>query len=203
MGFQIRAGTVGQITPCSGEWLFVDVGFASRKPTCGVLTSTETAMEVTFSECVDRVVRETRKNCSKPLNLMLEAPLSVAFRQNGNPTGRACEHLNGKHRYWYEQPAAPLIIATGHLLRSLVDAGIQREVRLFEGFVSFKPKGVKSSHTADVITLKNVVWHLTPARIYALDDLKRDVTDRLESAFAFAHMDFGIPPVVLPQTGIC
>jgi hypothetical protein len=68
---------------------------------------------------------------------------------------------------------------------------------LFEGFVSFKPKGRVSSHCADVEALRAVV--LNPNRaasaIVPAAQLAMAPSDRLVSAFAVAGMDFGVPLV--------
>ncbi len=56
-----------------------------------------------------------------------------------------------------------------------------REIRLFEGFASFRPKGVRSSHEADVIRLREVAWN--PERctgaVVAPEDLALTSTDVL------------------------
>ena len=40
-------------------------------------------------------------------------------------------------------PAPPMIVAATYLLRAVVDSGTWREIRLFEGFASFKPAGIE------------------------------------------------------------
>ena len=195
MTIQIRAGTVNEIDRHIGEWLFVDLGFASQTKSCGVLKGEEQPYEVTFGELVTLAKREAQKNFPTPMNLVLEAPLSVTFNQGGNPIGRACDSKDGKNRYWYIQPAPTMILAAGYLLRALVACGIQREVRLYEGFVSFKPPG-PGAHTVDVMLLRDAVWYPGRHQIFAPAELKRSQSDTLESAFTFHDMDFGIPPVI-------
>ena len=198
MDRQIRAGCVSEVSKESGDWLIVDIGFAESKKSCGVLKNDDRPEEVTFNAMVDCVVKEARRVSGRPLNLMLEAPLSSAFNKDGNPTGRSCEQKKGwSPRYWYLQSATLTIVATGHLLRALVECRVQREVRLFEGFASFKNKDAESSHASDVKKLREVVWNRNMQSIIAPDDLKRDATDRLESTYRFANMDFKIPPVVV------
>ena len=197
MAFQICAGSVSQINPESGEWLIIDVGFAKTgNRSCGVVVGDGYPMEVMFSELVDLAIEQAGNDAGLPLNLLLEAPLAVAFDRNGNPTGRSTDVQNGKRRYWYTQPAIGLIVACGHLLRAIEDCQMQRDVRLFEGFVSFKPPGVKSSHMWDVAKLRAAVRNPAEAHIVDPEDLKQNANDRIESAFAFAKMDFGIPPVI-------
>jgi hypothetical protein len=44
------------------------------------------------------------------------------------------------------------------LLKAIADAKPQREVRLFEGLVSFKNRDEESCHKSDVEAMKEVVW---------------------------------------------
>ena len=198
MGVQIRAGCLSGLHDRKGEWLFVDVGFSATRRTCGVLKGTGQPCEVTFRELVNLTVQEVKRNDPEPLNLLLEAPLSVAFNKRGNPTGRSFERRGGTPRYWYSGAAPALIIATGHLLRSLVNSGVQRDVRLFEGFLSFKPPNSKSNHIEDVRELRKAVWNSEQDCIVAPECIKLHDSDTIESAFKFGGMDFGIPPVVCP-----
>ena len=79
----------------------------------------------------------------------------------------------------------------------MLDCEIQREVRLFEGFVSFKPSKTKSSHTKDVKRLRKAAWNPTPDCVFAPCKLRKNDSDTLQSVFKFADMNFGIPPVVV------
>jgi len=45
-----------------------------------------------------------------------------------------------------------------YLLKAIADAKPQREVRLFEGLVSFKNRDEDSCHKSDVEAMKAVVW---------------------------------------------
>jgi hypothetical protein len=85
-----------------------------------------------------------------------------------------------------------------YLLRGLNDSQPQREVRLFEGFVSFKPRDITSSHRADVEALRAVVFDGAQAgsRVIAPSEFPITATDLVSSAFAVAGLDFGVPPVV-------
>ena len=181
-----------------GDWLFVDIGFSSTEETCGVLMGGDSPTEVTFSDAKKFVVQESQRSGS-PLNLVIEAPLSATFSRYGNPTGRSFERRGRTTRYWYYGGAALLVVATGHLLRGVLESVPNRPVRLFEGFVSFKPYGVPSSHAGDVMSLWNAILHTDQARIIVPPEkiaVRR--TDRIESSLGFAGMDFGIPPVVCP-----
>ncbi len=90
------------------------------------------------------------------------------------------------------------MVAATYLLRNIFDLPNHNEVRLFEGFASFKPKGQKSSHAQEVLGLRDIAWSLsTKGKIVAPDKLRRQEQDRLESAFKVSGMDFGVPPVIL------
>jgi hypothetical protein len=129
-----------------------------------------------------------------PLNILLEAPLSVAFGSNGNPAGRSIERRNRQTRYWYVGLNCSVLVAATYLLRSMSELSVSREIRLFEGLVSFKPNGVPSSHTQDVIALRNVAW--SQGESFPPEELASKHGDRVVSAFRVAGMDFGVPPVV-------
>jgi hypothetical protein len=199
----IRAGTPEEVEPKSGEWLFIDAGFSSSGRSCGVLGAENVAASITFSEARSRLVASGSRKTS-PLNLLIEAPLSVAFNSRGNPTGRSMERLGSQHRYWYEGLGCLVMTSALYLLRGLHDSQPQREVRLFEGFVSFKPKGSVSSHGADVQALRAVVWDANRGSdaVIAANHLAMTPSDRLASAFAVAGMEFGLPPVVRAMANI-
>ena len=193
----IRAGNPEEVGPDSGEWFFIDAGFSSNGKSCGVLGSDNLAASLTFSEASSRIVSVGLIK-SAPLNLLIEAPLSVAFNSRGNPAGRSIERLGSQHRYWYEGLGCLVMTSALYLVRALYDSKPNREVGFFEGFVSFKPKGNVSSHCADVQALRSVVLdrNRDPRAVIAGGQLAATSSDRLVSAFAVAGMDFGIPPVV-------
>lgn len=203
MASQIRAGSDGEINKDSGEWIIVDLGFSNKQRSCGIWTEADEPKAVEFGDLVKRVIAKAQKDDSRPLNLLLEAPLSVAFKKNGNPTRRRCDAKNGKSREWYVNAGATTLIAADHLLRNLIDCQIQREVRLFEGFVSFKdPKNQaktagarRQGHICDVLQLKGVVWDRNKACIFAPEKLAHHKEDRIQSAFAFLCKDL-VPPVI-------
>lgn len=192
----IRAGDPEQVRIDSGEWLFIDMGFSSNGKSCGFLGSDNLAASLTFSEASKRIASAGSIK-GRALNLLIEAPLSVAFNSLGNPVGRSFERLGSQHRYWYEGLGCLVMTSALYLLRALHDNRPQREVRLFEGFVSFKPKGNVSSHCADVEALRSVVFDPNRDRgaVLAATQMVQS-SDRLVSAFAVAGMDFGVPPVV-------
>jgi len=194
----IRAATVAEVTRQSGPWAFVDLGFAEKSKSCGVAIDDEEPVEVRFSDLC-RKLREEVQGGVGAMNLLLEAPLSATFDQLGNPTGRAVEKRGSTTRYWYVGLGCSVLVAATYLLRSLLPVTAHREVRLIEGLASFKPKGEASSHTGDVAALRDVAWGRNPqlGRVVGPRELARHGDHRLESAFAVAGMDFGIPPVVV------
>lgn len=194
----------GDVTPESGEWLFIDVGFAqSGNKSCGLLSDMEPqAREVAFEEADAFLIRRAGAEIggnSTPLNLVVEAPLSVAFDRKGNPVGRIFERLEGHQpRYWYMQGGCVVMMAAMYLFRALQDSAPRRRIRLFEGFVSFKPRGIRSSHCEDVRALHAVVHNRSKpsGSVLAASELVTHASDRIASAFSVAGMNFGVPPVI-------
>ena len=203
MAPEIIAGCATDLNKDSGQWLIVDIGFSSTAPTCGVWHGTGKPSVVTFGDLVTLATREVQKSGPQPLNLLLEAPLSVAFQQNGNPTRRSCDSQGGKHRDWYVNAGATTLIAAGYLLRALDGCQRQRNVRLFEGFVSFKSAEARlrskaeriAAHEKDVLKLKNAVWTGANAQITDPGELRQHPDHRIESAFPFLDKHL-IPPVI-------
>lgn len=193
----IRAGTAEEAFKCSGQWIFVDVGFSERSKSCGLLQDDMQPEALTFSELRTRL-RQIAGTPGTPLNLVLEAPLSVAFNSAGNPTGRSVERRDQQRRYWYVGLGCSVLVAALHLLRAIHDTPPAREIRLFEGLVSFKAKGIASNHIEDVKLLQKVVWEPScrVGSIISAQDLAASPTDHLESAFSVAGMNFGVPAVV-------
>ena len=94
----IRAATVAEASRSSGEWVFVDLGFSSQTKSCGLLVGEDKARALSFAQLQNEILSICAKGTA-PLNILLEAPLSVAFGPNGNPTGRSVEKRNGQTRY--------------------------------------------------------------------------------------------------------
>ena len=201
MGPKIRAGCYEELVKPSGEWLFIDIGFSSKKKSCGFLKGwcTKDAKEVTFDKLAKLVCKET-SNTGSTLNIVIEAPLSVAFNKGCNPTFRRCDIPDGNptipkgHRGWYINAGASTMVAAGYLLRRVSDCRIQREVRLFEGFVT---GGL--SHKKVVKELRCAVRNPTQRCVVAPCQLKASTSDKLQSAFPKLYC--GIPPVVIPLKG--
>lgn len=194
----LRAGTVSEISPSSGEWLILDIGFANESSSCGLLINGGRPVELRFSEAKEQICGFIRAS-EAPVNLLIEAPLSVAFDRKGNPKGRAIEKKDGKIRYWYGGPGCTVMVAAFYLLKAIVAGRPSSDVRLFEGFVSFKTKGVKSNHARDVELLWEVVRNQTiyPGAVVEANALKMTESDTLQSAFLVAGIDAGIPPIIM------
>lgn len=191
------AATLADINRWSGDWIFVDIGFSHARRTSGIASGTNDPDEILFSDLPARIANILRSG-SGPANLLIEAPLSVAFTVAGNPAPRSIERQGDLRRDWYSGSGAAVLLATIHLLRRLSAAAPARPLRLVEGFLSFKRRRTRLSHAADVARLREVAWSTGTAegRIVAPGDLKRGPDDTLVSAFAVAGMDSGVPPVV-------
>lgn len=193
----IRAALPHEATRASAEWVFVDLGFARNAKSCGLLIDDGKPRNLSFSELQVFLVSSVTSG-SESMNLLLEAPLSVSFVVNGNPTGRSVERRDGKSRYWYVGLGCSVLVAATYLLRAIHEAQPSREIRLFEGLVSFKPKGARSSHFNDVLSLRSVIWESRSSlgRVVPAEELPASKGDQVKSAFVVSGMNFGIPPVV-------
>lgn len=209
----ICAGKVGDIQWVDGTWLILDIGF-SQSATCGFLGLNGSELRLTFSRAADEVVQATRSG--RPLNLVIEAPLSVAFDELGNPTSRSVdtEVVGGKKesRRWYVSTGGcAVLVAAMYLMRRLYDSAKLAEVRLFEGFVSFKSKNdPKSDHLNDVRLLRQAIeafgkgmsqFSMGPddyeVKVTSTDGLKAKTADIITSAFEVLNIKgLGIPPVI-------
>ena len=196
---QIRAGSMEELHRDSGKWAFVDVGFSRESKTGGLLIHDDVrAAAYTFDELKKKLCLLANES-SVPLNLVLEAPLSVAFTCAGNPAGRSMEKADAGHRYWYAGLGCQVTVAAAYLVRAMKDEGLQRDIRLFEGFVSFKVGRDSRSHERDVLAMRSVAWADPNARGHTLrpDELAGPHAKRLESAFKVFGFDCQVPPVIV------
>lgn len=193
----IRAGRTIEAHPESGEWVFVDPGFAQDGSRSSALLVSGQPELLTFGDLKARLLALAVEG-EAPMNLVIEAPLSVAFSASGNPAGRSIERRGGKSRYWYVGLGCSVLTSAFYLLRAITDARRTREVRLFEGLVSFKPKGAASNHCEDVLQLKRVVWgEQGVGCIVPPEALAKRPEHSVLSAFTVGAMHYGIPPVVV------
>ena len=193
----IRAGMTHEITPDCGEWIIVDIGFSMNSKSCGVGSIDDPPVEVQFYEML-KIVTQRIREAKGVVNLLIEAPLSVAFSSKGNPTGRTVEKENGKTRYWYVGAGATVTLAVMNLIDSIRGSD-DKEIRLFEGFVSFKGSSSKSDHSKDVRALIDVVKSPMKRAREVIDPANLAVKDGdiVKSAFDLMGLDIGVPPVIV------
>lgn len=169
------------------DWIFVDIGFAPKGKSCGVAIGNQKAKEVRFAKLVKMVVEEVGKSC-KPLNLLLEAPLSMAFTEDGNPWPRSFESkrkqwnpvprwfkdlITDDFKGWYHQTGPNTTAGAVRLIWKLNRCERQREIRLFEGFAP-REKGAKSKkgdHAIVAEKLRGVVKGETGCPIVPPDEI--------------------------------
>jgi hypothetical protein len=194
----IRSGRIDDLPPAPGAWAFVDPGFSRTAKSCCLLIGRDAVGRcLTFGQLQKELV-DLISSDGEDLNLVIEAPLSVAMTSTGNPSGRSVERRNGSSRYWYVGAGAAVLLSSLHLMKAIADAPRRREVRLFEGFVSFKERMSRSDHCGDVDQLRLIVFGDTSrGRIVPASELLLHSGDRLHSAFAVAGLELGLPPVVL------
>ncbi len=206
----IRAGTMDELLNPSGEWLFVDVGFSRSGRTCGLLAATVPAASgpspgasqpraeaATYGRAKYTIV-SLGQQPGAPLHLVLEAPLSVAFGVDGNPIGRDGEKRGSTTRYWYVGLGCSVMVASLYLLEALAASRPKREVRLFEGLVSFKDRTESSDHIADVEALNRVVWSSgqTGGRYRVPAPQSDSGGSTIRSTLALLGLDPTPPPIV-------
>jgi hypothetical protein len=196
----IQAGEICQVEWGDGNWMFVDLGFSNNKPSCGLLHGDGDPRCVRFSQ-IQGEIREQVSKSKSPLNLVVEAPLSVCFDQAGNPKRRKIEKEGRKVRYWYCGAGCAVMVSAMYLVWAIHRTHSGALIRLFEGFISFKSAGSKSTHERDVILLRNAVKQPQnrTGLIIGADGLKESHSDQLASAFAVLGLDIGIPAVIKPR----
>jgi hypothetical protein len=194
----ISAGTKSEISLSSGDWLILDIGFSNNSRSCGLMINRNPPVELRFDEVV-KTICSFISNSKIPVNLVIEAPLSVAFDSKGNPKGRTIERQGSKTRYWYVGLGCTVMVAALYLVKAIAETSNNVETRLFEGFVSFKKTGSKSNHSKDVMLLREVIENpnkFTEA-IIEPETLKMAETDSLQSTFLIAGIDAGIPVIIM------
>jgi hypothetical protein len=194
----IRAGTTDEIRADTGKWVIIDIGFANNARSCGLLIDNERPVQVRFGEAVHRICTYLSVS-SGPVNLLIEAPLSVAFDCHKNPKGRSVEMQGRRTRYWYINSGCVVMVAALYLVRKIVQENPDADVRLFEGFVSFHEQRNRANHCSDVVVLREVIDNPNKysCAIVSSDSLKIDETDTLLSTFLVAGIDAGITPIIM------
>jgi len=193
----IHSGKADNISWPNGTWLILDIGFSNSQKGCGILLGDEEAKQLTFNDAIDEVIRIA--NNLPLLNLVIEAPLSVTFDKSGNPKSRSMEKEGKKNRLWYVGPGCAVLVAGMYLMKKLYDSHPTGDVRLFEGFVSYKSKDNKSNHLKDVELLREAIKaaQTRPQHIIKPEEIKTDPDDNIKSAFDVMNLaDIGIPPII-------
>lgn len=195
-GVRLVAGRREDIVWEGAPWVIWDAGVSG----CGLVKGNVEKPETLDFAGSKKKIKEWV--AQQPVtNLVIEAPLSAAFRSDGQPIGREGEKDDsGQARYWYMGAGAGVMLATLYLLRDLQadsSAG-KHEVRLFEGLVSFKTGGKNSDHAADVTALRNVVKGCPGAGGKICEAAPMDNEGDIESIGALLGVDLGgIPPMII------
>jgi hypothetical protein len=120
---------------------------------------------------------------------------------DGNPFGRFIEKRDKLTRYRYVGLGCSVLVASLYLLKAGKEADRLREIRLFEGLVSFKGSQARSSHIDDVLVLRDVIRSGgTDAGAFTMPlplDEHRGTT--LASTLALIGLDISPPPIVQGQ----
>jgi len=199
----ISPGNKSDVIWDRGKWIFLDIGFSSKGRTCGLAFGDGSPQKLTYGAATRSIVDNLR-NEEGLINLVIEAPLSVSFDKNGNPKGRKIEKRDSDTRYWYAGLGCAVMTAAMYLIRDIHEATKHSpniEVRLFEGFVSFKEN--ETDHRDDVCALRekvrNAAWH--QKSVVGPEDLITSEEDKICSAFRVAGLDFGVPAVIIAYLG--
>ncbi|MGO9317058.1 MAG: hypothetical protein ACLPXT_11355 [Terracidiphilus sp.] len=195
----IKAGTKSEMVWGNGNWIFLDIGFSNNTKSCGFAFGDDLPQSLYYGDARRTIIEQIRKQ-KGPINLIIEAPLSVCFDANHNPKGRKIEKRDNNTRYWYTGLGCAVMTAAMYLTRDIHEATKDLpnvEVRLFEGFVSFKEG--KTDDKQDVRALKEKVKNAQQCQesIYGSDELKFSEGDEVFSAFRVAGLDCGVPAVIV------
>ena len=243
MTSNVRAGCVEALTRPDSDhppWVIIDIGFSSRGRSCGITINGKPIPDPVLGynanpskprKLGDKhygmlcpAIKEWLDNDEsavkeRAINLMIEAPLSMAFasRSNsdassqgvlqGNPIARIPDRLEGtdtagstqtQQRLWYTQPASGLMVASVRLIQELAAALEDWEIRLFEGFVSFKDGNEPEGHWQDTCKL----WQAIPITSNSHQPQRRPIVDttigKAESILGLMGFppDADIPPIL-------
>ena len=184
----IIAGEYGDIKWGSGDWIIIDMGFANRTNSCGVAIGSAKARRFWFGDLVKKVIEEAQKKKREELNLLLEAPLSMAFDHKENPVKRSFEDLD---HAWYRNSGAAMMLAAIRLIDRLDSSDRKREVRLFEAYAPLKG----ANHARVAAALRKVVKRPIPDRFVKACDIA-PTSKCLIPAYRVTNGDRKIPPVV-------
>ena len=207
--YNIIAGTEKQIKKGPDDWLIIDIGNRSRNKSCGVWYTAGKLETVHFGRLKKMTLEIAKDDGRGPLNMVIEAPLSLAKLTNakltnGNSARRPCDTYPGHSpKDWHHGPGATTLVAALLVLRDLHEyEQRRRQIRLFEGHVAFKTgtdyityyKDAKTHHEADALALKDAIFAGRRREIFTPDRL-RATGLKIESPFPFFDRAL-IPPVI-------
>jgi len=192
----------------------IDLGFGNKKKSCGCAYKLPDKPikkdELQFGQCIKKTSK-LLKDCSKAI-LVIEAPLSGLFSEEGNPIPRGNfeKRASGGNsdRYWYCQSGAAMCLAAIFFLREL-RAELEGnpngqaspiDIELYEGFVTFKEKATDHGHDAE---------QLLDAFLRCQDrDIDRVIAADGGTVVTVMDVIGGIrrslspPPIIIPKLGI-
>jgi hypothetical protein len=171
------------------DWFVLDIGFSSKKRTCGILKSDNMATDCRFYADIEREIAGFASSRNR-MGLIIEAPLSYAFDARGNPCGRSFEFKKGETRYWFTSLGCAVMTAALFLLRRLHERKGNCEIVLFEGFVSFKKKITR--HEEDALRLFQQRHYVLESSKIAQN--KNDIISGITNLFG---VQSGVPAIVI------
>ncbi len=185
----IEAGHPKDFSRNLSEWVFWDMSFSKSKSSGLILPSGEEVTTTWSDACGKVLLLASERN--RPLNIMLEAPLSFSFKM-GNPIRRNFEPVNYE---WYRNAGAGLAWGAGLFLLEISKVA-RSKVYLFEAFITNANKTRTNTRKDN---------HIRDARLMARH-VSNDNTELLtnttlpnsmiESSTKRFGLDFGIPPVL-------
>ena len=212
--YPITAGTIDEISLYTGEWMIIDIGLSQTNATTGIWNSPNRLYTITYGELLPEVIKRACVSGQGQLNLAIEAPLSVAFGNDGNPRTRPCDiwrqpgTLDTTDRNWYQQAGPDTLLMAQFLLHGLHQSDERRRrIKLFEAHVSFKgdsptnqfPEAGGNTHLADVLAVRAKIENNRQTDIFTEGQLRRNAdTDEnliIRSPFPFLDPEL-IPPVI-------
>ncbi len=198
----ISAGTIKNLGESAGEWIAVDLGFSEKSKSCGYAHTTAIRKvdpvcgDEKYGDLIERLKALVSTRKAGAVQVILEAPLSMAFTTDGCPVGRKhLEQIGSDTRYWYVGAGAAVMIAAARLIYEIAQLEPNRDILLFEGFVSFKGK-TKAKHHDDARQLLDVVAHPRIGRFLEASSTVPS-TVQLRSLGTLLGMDFDPPPIVV------
>ena len=134
----------------------VDLGFSANGKSCGIarrdLESATFSENHRFATTINKVHEFSRE---RGAILILEAPLSVKFDKDGNPSPRGDFERNPKPRWWSFGAGAVMTLAAQFFLRDLRERrrreGVTATIHLIEGFVVGSNSGDHKQVAEDLI----------------------------------------------------